>query len=235
MDPNTDSRRESDHKDLLQNEDVKASASHAGHEEFEEAFEDLKHPELEFPDKWTLWEQYETKDSSNYKDTMMKVAWFNDPISFWKVWNTVPHAEPVNYVHYFDEEVEKAMVAKHYISNGVDQKISAVSLFKTGILPAWEDPVNAKGGEFSVKLKCNKDDIKPLWENLILEVISGNFPYSELVWGLRLLDKAQMFKVEVWVKYSSKSDQDYYFKHLYKVETTFEQFKSEIKFFSHKK
>jgi hypothetical protein len=153
MDPNVDSRGESDHKDLPQSEDAQASTSNAGHAEFDETFEDLKHPELEFTDKWTLWEQYETKDSSNYKDTMMKVACFNDPVSFWKVWNTVPHSDPLNYVHYFDEEVEKAMVAKHYISKGVDQKISAVSLFKTGIIPAWEDEVNAKGGEFSVKLK----------------------------------------------------------------------------------
>ena len=153
MDPNVDSRGESDHKDLPQSEGAQASTSNAGHAEFDEKFEDLKHPELEFTDKWTLWEQYETKDSSNYKDTMMKVACFNDPVSFWKVWNTVPHSDPLNYVHYFDEEVEKAMVAKHYVSKGVDQKISAVSLFKTGIIPAWEDEVNAKGGEFSVKLK----------------------------------------------------------------------------------
>lgn len=180
MDPNTDSRGGSDSKDHSTQGGDHAEADRDQHE-FVEAFEELKFPELEFTDKWTLWEQYETKDSKNYKDTMQKVGCFNDPVSFWKVWNTVPHSDPINYAHYFDSETHQTTVAKHYICDDLEQKISALSLFKTGIIPAWEDPVNAKGGEFSVKTKCSRDQIKPIWESIILEVISSNFPGSDQV------------------------------------------------------
>lgn len=201
MDPNTDSREGSDSKDHPTPGGTHADTA-GDKQEFTEAFEELKFPELEFSDKWTLWEQYETKDSKNYSDTMQKVGCFNDPVSFWKVWNTVPHSNPVNYAHYFDEDDYKTTVAKHYVINDNELKISAVSLFKTGIVPAWEDPVNAKGGEFSVKVKCHRDqlqlakasgkaqngqhssllsDVKSIWESIILEVISSNFPGSDQV------------------------------------------------------
>lgn len=149
-------------------------------EEFVERFEDLKFPELAFQDNWTLWEQYETKHSSDYKNTMQKIACFNDPVSFWKVWNVVPHSNPLNFIHYFDEE-KGDTVCRQWKVRGEDTKISALSLFKTGIKPAWEDPVNAMGGDFSVKTKCSKEDIIPLWEGIILEAISGNFPHSDQI------------------------------------------------------
>lgn len=33
-------------------------------------------------------------------------------------------------------------------SEGVDKQVESVCFFKDGIEPAWEDPVNAKGGDF---------------------------------------------------------------------------------------
>ena len=49
-------------------------------------------------DEWTIWEHYEDLDPSQkkdanrpdldkYKASSQKVAWFNDIISFWQVWN----------------------------------------------------------------------------------------------------------------------------------------------------
>jgi hypothetical protein len=155
--------------------------------EFAEECEELKFPELAFTDKWTLWEQYETKHSGDYRDTMKKVACFNDPISFWRVWNSVPHSNPQNFIQHWPEKDSaeasetKGMVAKHYVVKGELQKISTVSLFKTGIEPAWEDPVNAKGGEFNIINKCGIEEIKTAWEEIIHEVITDNFPNADQV------------------------------------------------------
>ena len=53
-------------------------------------------------DEWVFWEQYEElqqsgggqkqyqKDVADYLATIQKVAWFNDIISFWQIWNTLP-------------------------------------------------------------------------------------------------------------------------------------------------
>lgn len=232
MDPKSLNEGDSGHKDHPEStEDATIDASKV---KFTEQFEELKFPELAFADNWTLWEQYETKDSANYQDTMEKVACFNDPISFWKVWNTVPHSNPLNFIHYFDEEGANRIVAKHYVVKGSEQKISSVSLFKTGIEPAWEDPVNLKGGEFSMKIKCDKEDIKPIWEGIILEVISGNFPHSDQVCGIRMLDKAQMFKVEIWVKYPSIDDESFLSQNA-RLKELVETHDAEISFYPHKK
>ena len=180
MDPNSTSTGEKQKQDQAKDGTLSNNAHGGSSKEFEDKCEEVKHPELAFQDNWTLWEQYETKHSSDYKNTMQKVACFNDALSFWKVWNAVPHSDPLNFIHYYDEEQQQT-VARHWKVHGEDTKISALSLFKSGIEPAWEDPVNAKGGDFSVKAKCTKEEILPLWENLILEVISSNFPNSDQV------------------------------------------------------
>jgi hypothetical protein len=51
---------------------------------------------------------------------------------------------------------------------------------------------------------------------------------------MRLLDKAQMFKVEVWVKYPNKEANENYLKQQYRLEQMFEGLDREIKFFPHK-
>ena len=234
MDPKKNNEGESGTKDLPGSAEGATHSQNVLSEKFKEQFEELKFPELAFADNWTLWEQYETKNSANYQDTMEKVACFNDPISFWKVWNTVPHSDPLNFIHYYDEEGAKRMVAKHYVVKGSEQKISAVSLFKTGIEPAWEDPVNHTGGEFSMKIKCNKEDIRPIWEGIILEIISSNFPNSDQVCGIRMLDKAQMFKVEIWVKYPS-TDGPEYNSQLDKLNEVVQGYDADISFYPHKK
>jgi hypothetical protein len=208
MDPTTTNHEGNGDKDHLHSEG-NGTSSHLS-AKFEEQFEEAKYPELAFKDNWTLYEQYDMVKGSDYGDSTRKVACFNDLISFWKVWNTIPHSDPLNFVQYFAEEDEDheyrgKTVAKHYIVNGAPKKISALSLFKTGIEPAWEDPVNAKGGEFSINITCAKEDIKPVWDNLVLETISNDFPSSEKVCGLRLLDKQTNFRVEVWVSHNSNN------------------------------
>lgn len=235
MDPRTNQEGEHGTQDHPRSDGNSSHAQTAPSEEFEETFEELKFPEMAFQDKWTLWEQYETKYSSDYKNTMQKVACFNDPVSFWKVWNTVPHSDPLNFIHYYEEENAESAVAKHYVVRGQEHKISAVSLFKTGIIPAWEDPVNAKGGEFSAKLHCTKEEIKPIWEEIILEIISSSFPNSDQVCGIRMLDKAQMFKVEVWVKYEKQNDQEAFGAQFHRLKELMQGLNPKIEYFSHKK
>ena len=105
-------------------------------------------PELKLPFRWTLWEQYEIKDSKDYRKTMTKVACFEDLLSFWKIWNNVPHRDPANFFAFTDED--GTTKNKFYPINDREVKINTLSLFITGIDPEWEDPINAKGGQFSL-------------------------------------------------------------------------------------
>ena len=49
--------------------------------------------------QWTIWEQYEVQSGNDedYKKSMRKVASFKDIISFWKIWNNLPHSDPHNF------------------------------------------------------------------------------------------------------------------------------------------
>ena len=39
-----------------------------------------------------------------------------------------------------------------------DYQVSAFQMFKTGVRPEWEDPVNSKGSEYRIELSAFKDD-----------------------------------------------------------------------------
>ena len=46
--------------------------------------------------------------------------------------------------------------------------------------------------------------VQKLWERLVFRVITGDFPHSELICGVRMLDKSMekrenIFRIEVWV------------------------------------
>jgi hypothetical protein len=85
-----------------------------------------------------------------------------------------------------------------------------LSLFKTGIQPAWEDEVNGKGGDFCYKMMetNNMDTINKAWEDLILDIITKQFPFVEEITGARILDKSragqEQFRIEVWTKFSDQ-------------------------------
>lgn len=51
--------------------------------EQEEVFEKVLDQKLEFKSSWAIWEHYEGGD---FEDSMKKVAWFNDVISFTEAW-----------------------------------------------------------------------------------------------------------------------------------------------------
>ena len=66
--------------------------------------ENVLMPELGLPFRWTIWEQYEIKDSKDYSGTMTKVACFQDLLSFWKIWSNMPHSDPANFFSIVDAE-----------------------------------------------------------------------------------------------------------------------------------
>ena len=170
--------------------------------EVEENFEEPIIPDLAFNHKWTIWEQYDGKGSHNYKETMMKVAWFADPITFWRVWNKIPHSDTRKF---FSFSREGKTYVNYYEVKGVDEKISSLAMFKTGVIPAWEDPNNRLGGDFNLKVSCNEDNTNKVWNSLVLDIVTDNFPHTERVCGIRVLDKGSQIKVELWVDYKEKS------------------------------
>ena len=168
-----------------------------------ETFEDAPIPDLALSHKWTIWEQIDSKNTKDYALTMEKVAWFGDIITFWRVWNKIPHSDPKNF---FSFNKEGKSYSNYYEVKGRDEKISTLAMFKTGIIPAWEDAANLEGGEYSNKLETDKEKTFKIWNNLVFEIVSGNFPATDKICGIRILDKGRLLKVELWVNYGLRKN-----------------------------
>jgi len=64
--------------------------------EHEEKFEEVLDSSLKFKSSWAIWEHYE---GEKYEDSMKKVAWFNDVISFAEAWVNIPHRSIENFFY----------------------------------------------------------------------------------------------------------------------------------------
>ena len=67
------------------------------------------------------------------------------------------------------------------------KQIESVAFFKTNIKPAWEDPLNEKGGEFHLRLvDPYPQEIDDLWRAIVFDLMSGDLGMAERVSFLRI-------------------------------------------------
>merc|ERR1711924_265077 len=81
--------------------------------------------------------------------------------------------------------------------------VEAIMIFRTGVLPEWEDPANAGGGHFQFLLPATlgAGQIDEFWNNVVFGVIGSVIAPPSQVQGVRLVDKLQSFgcvQLEVW-------------------------------------
>ena len=76
--------------------------------------------------------------------------------------------------------------------------------FKKGINPAWEDPINAKGGAWQVTIPnpLNADD---LWGELLMALVGCQFgDYMDEICGTALGSRKNGIRLSVWTRGTEK-------------------------------
>jgi translation initiation factor 4E len=77
-------------------------------------------------------------------------------------------------------------------------------LFKKGIHPTWEDPLNASGSELTAIRAFQLEILDVMWENLVFGLIGEMIEDSEEICGIRVVDQMKKaktsYKIEVWLK-----------------------------------
>jgi len=84
-------------------------------------------------------------------------------------------------------------------------------MFREGIKPAWEDPVNNAGYDLRVELdvsieKNNKETIvdtyKKLWQDLVFSTIGEECDYAKEIAGIRykFQPNRSAIRIEIWIK-----------------------------------
>ena len=80
-------------------------------------------------------------------------------------------------------------------------------MFKAGVKPEWEDPVNQNGSEFRIEVKMynNNDTIQQIWQKVVIDMVLGEFPHiSDGIAGVRINQRHKNFsfinfRLEIWM------------------------------------
>jgi hypothetical protein len=131
-----------------------------------------------------IWVMYDhTKsDSDTYEASTRMISEFNNVINFWQIFNNYPSPSKL-----FNNGIYRPIMK---CLDG-DKEISSISVFKKGILPKWEDPVNKFGAEFSKRKFNKKDGLKELdtnWIDILMACIGCVVDQS--VTGVRVVDSS---------------------------------------------
>uniref|UniRef100_A0A7S0ZPX8 Uncharacterized protein n=1 Tax=Noctiluca scintillans TaxID=2966 RepID=A0A7S0ZPX8_NOCSC len=184
------------------NDDAARNADFLLEKEDEAVLERLREP-IMLKDKWVLWEQVVQNDGKNttFTDALKKVVSFSQLHEFWRIWNGLPQPSD--------------LLDQKQIMRDPGVAIDAIMIFKEGIKPEWEDPMNSQGGHFQIQLKPNVGawQIDEYWNNIVMGMIGGTIEPSDMITGIRLVDKlsgpkgANAIRIELWWKRDSEGNQ----------------------------
>lgn len=158
---------------------------------------------------WVVYDHTKS-DNETYEASTRKISEFNNVINFWQIFNNYPTPSKL-----FNNGIYRPIM-KCIDGN---KEISSISVFKKGILPKWEDPVNKHGAEFSKRKFNKKDPLKEIdanWIDILMACIGCTVDQS--VTGIRVVDSSSpkknehtgvvefkiLYRIELWFDNISK-------------------------------
>lgn len=157
-------------------------------------------PEHPFQEEWTVWEHHESTrkgPDTSYLQNMKELYSFKTVEQFWRFWNNYPKPSEL----FFDGRTKKK-VTRQGESEG--KCVEALSIFKKGIKPEWEDALNKIGGEWTLRKIVDATSLDQLFENVLLAMVGETLDDGDDVNGMRVVDKSKRrtcaYRIELWVK-----------------------------------
>jgi translation initiation factor 4E len=138
---------------------------------------DGQHP-LRFA--WTLWfvHRQPGQKITDYEAAIKKIDNFSTIEEFWTVYSHLRRPNDLS-------------------------NVSDFHLFKKDVRPVWEDPVNAQGGKWMVRLK--KGIASRLWEQLVIAIITEQFDVGREICGAVLSMRHSEDILSLWNRTASDS------------------------------
>ncbi|CDJ61896.1 eukaryotic translation initiation factor 4e, putative [Eimeria maxima] len=166
---------------------------------------------LPLQNRWHVWEQIQREAgaldrAADYSQNTRDLASFDTVQTFWQLWAHIP--QPSELLGH------KRMIRQD--SNGKSHVVDALMIFKEGIRPMWEDPMNNDGGHYEYKLLPNNirgGQLDEYWNNLVLAIVGATIYTHNFINGIRLVDKLGQgrhpcIRIEVWAKKCDKAIQE---------------------------
>jgi len=150
---------------------------------------------------WVLYDHTKS-DSDTYEASTRRICEFNTVVKFCQIFNHYPKPSRL-----FNNGTHKPVMNS--------KEISSISVFKKGILPKWEDPINQMGAEVSkrkFKSKNLLEEVDGNWMDILMACI-GSMTDSSIT-GIRVVDSSAIKRNE----FNNTVD----FKLLYRIELWFD-------------
>ncbi|KAI8816696.1 putative eukaryotic initiation factor 4E [Fimicolochytrium jonesii] len=142
----------------------------------------VKHP---LQNRWTLWFDNPQKRTGmhNWEKSLKNLITFDTVEDFWGVYNNI--------------------VNSSQLAHGANYH-----LFKEGVRPMWEDPMNENGGKWVVPLpKGKRDNLDDYWLHTMLACVGENFPDSDEICGAVVSIRKQQDRLALWTRNALKEDE----------------------------
>lgn len=148
---------------------------------------------------WIIWE-HRKNQKMNYEQNTSKLLTFNTVEGFWRFANHYPKPSK-----YFFNGKNKPNLVDYYLKDESvknHREVSSISIFKEGILPKWEDPMNVNGAEIAIRKFKHLEELDSVWMKLCMIVIGDQFEHSSGITGIRVVDSSiphrPLYRVEIW-------------------------------------
>ena len=194
--------------------------------------EELLKEDFQLGDSWSLSESYqstEQKHFKNFSSNNNNIFEFSTLGSFALFWKHSNYSSPSTI--FYDDVNHMIRKFRARESDQEERVVDSINLFKKGIKPMWEDPMNAKGCSYDMNLKhLSSHQIDEIWRGLVFSLVTNNFPFGQFVTGIRILDrlkKHETVRVEIWIQVGLKShkpDSEEYIKHEIIIKEIIENF-----------
>lgn len=161
---------------------------------------------LPLKNKWVIWEQIvklSDHGHNDYKEHTKPLVTFDSVEAFWNLWFNIPQPS---------ELASNRRIARE-CADGSEHFVDAIMVFREGVQPMWEDPLNKDGGHFDYRFKPS--DVQQLtvdeyWNNIILGLVGSTVPLGNFINGVRLVDKLSsrypVLRIEVWFQNLGESN-----------------------------
>ena len=148
--------------------------------------------------QWTFYLHYPTYnlDAQNYSDQAYeRLGDFSSVQDFWNILEYLPKPSDV-----FSQRDPARRIVRAKV-NG--RSLEALGLFKTGVKPEWEFPLNIKGGHLEFRDDIPLEVVDRIWYETLLAIVGEVLECGRDIMGARIVDKSKTrkteFRLEIWL------------------------------------
>ena len=157
---------------------------------------------------WNLSENYQLttqKTFQNFGHNHNSIFEFSTMAQLAMLWKYTDYSKPSNL--FYDGINCNSRKFRVSETDPEEKILDALVMFKKGIKPEWEDPMNQNGCSFYCNLKDLKsDEIDNIWQDLIFNLTGASFPFIDYITGIRFIDRLKKHstaKLEIWISVGS--------------------------------